>query len=89
MGIQRLAKHLFPYAENIQLKGSQTQLTSEITCIESVVIDGPSLVYLIFSRLLSWADPVLNILDAQPTCDEVSSGVMLYLIRLMCSGIRM
>ena len=89
MGIKRLAKHLLPYAEQLLLKGSQTHLTADVTCIESVVIDGPSLVYLIFSRLLSWTDPTLNILDAQPTCDEVSLGVMLYLIRLVCSGVRM
>lgn len=64
-------------------------MIDEVPRIESVVIDGPSLVYLIYSRLLSWRDPALNILDAQPTCNEVSMGVVMYLLQLMCAGVRM
>lgn len=68
---------------------SNRESLNGLPSIESVVIDGPSLVYYIFSRLLAWKDPTLNILDAQPSCCEVSFGVMVFLLQLMCSGINM
>ncbi|RMJ24843.1 hypothetical protein PHISP_04288 [Aspergillus sp. HF37] len=87
MGINRLTKHLLPFSEPVILKDEQSHPAKGAICIDSVVIDGPSLVYHVFSRLLSWKGPTLGILDAQPSCHEVSFGVMIFLLQLACSGI--
>lgn len=89
MGVNRLTKHLLPFSEPVLLKGEQSHSAKGAICIGSVVIDGPSLVYHVFSRLLSWTDPTLGVLDAQPSCHEVSFGVMVLLLQLECSGITM
>lgn len=89
MGIPHLMRHLLPYSENIVLERKQEQASREGTEIRSVVIDGPSLVYHVFERLLSSSNPRFSILDAQPTCNEVSTGVMFYLLQLLLLGIKM
>lgn len=82
-------RHLLPYSENVVLERKQQQAPREGAEIRSVVIDGPSLVYLVFERLLSSSDLRLSILNAQPTCNEVSTGVMFYLLQLLLLGIKM
>lgn len=89
MGIQRLTKHLLPFSESVLLRGCADQSIKGKIYIDSVVIDGPSMIYHIFSRLLSWTDLGIDMLEVQPTCHEVSYGVMIYLLQLMCSGIKM
>ncbi|KAJ6001683.1 hypothetical protein N7522_006910 [Penicillium canescens] len=84
MGIQYLTKHLLPYAENVQLDG---QPDSDLARVRRVVIDGPSLVYHVHHRLLSWIDPSCDILDVQPSCDEISHGVCSYLLQLRKLGV--
>jgi hypothetical protein len=79
MGIPYLTKHLLPYAENVYLHDSGL----------AVVIDGPSLVYHVHRRLLGWMDPNCDILDYQPSCDEISRGVSSYLLQLTRLGIEM
>jgi hypothetical protein len=86
MGIQYLTKHLLPYAENVQLDG---QPDSDLARVRGVVIDGPSLVYHVHHRLLSWIDPSCDILDVQPSCDEISRGVCSYLLQLRKLGVEM
>ncbi|RAH75947.1 hypothetical protein BO86DRAFT_460228 [Aspergillus japonicus CBS 114.51] len=51
--------------------------------------NGPSLVYHVYHRLLSWSHPDLCYPDIQPTCDEVSHGVMLFLLHLTSLGVTM
>ncbi|CAG8392881.1 unnamed protein product [Penicillium salamii] len=65
MGIPYLTKHLLPYAETVFL-GSEHE----------VVIDGPSLVYHVHRRMMGWMDPNCDILDYQPSCDEISRGAI-------------
>jgi hypothetical protein len=78
MGIPYLTKHLLPYAEIIYgLDGLE------------VVIDGPSLVYHVHRRLLGWMNPNCDILDYQPSCDEISRGVSSYLLQLTRLGVKM
>lgn len=90
MGIPHLMRHLLPYSEYVVVGKKQSQIAPDDTSkIDSVVIDGPNLVYHVFGRLLSWADPRLGILDAQPSCNEVSTGVVFYLLQLMLLGIKM
>ncbi|CAG8181892.1 unnamed protein product [Penicillium olsonii] len=75
MGIPYLTKHLLPYADTVFLDGKH-----------EVVIDGPSLVYHVHRRLLGWMDPNCDILDYQPSCDEISRGVGSFLHRICFDG---
>ena len=78
MGIPYLTKHLLPHAETVFLGGDV-----------EVVIDGPSLVYHIHRRLLGWMDPNCDILDYQPSCDEISRGVGNFLLELTRLRVKM
>ncbi|GAD95803.1 zinc knuckle containing protein [Paecilomyces variotii No. 5] len=60
----------------------------EPKCLRRVVIDGPSLVHHVFYRMLSWRGADLNPLDAQPTPNEVSQGVLLYLLLLKYKNVQ-
>jgi len=86
MGIPHLTRHLLPYAKDALLAGEKQREGDG--SIQLVVIDGPSLVYHVFQRLLSKSKTKLETLDAQPTCDEVSLGVMVYLLQLKLLGVK-
>ncbi|KAL4946912.1 hypothetical protein BDV06DRAFT_208518 [Aspergillus oleicola] len=88
MGIPRLRRHLLPFHQTVLLQGSPDPGHEKLECIKSVVIDGPSLVYNVYSRLLSWFSAnEISIIDSLPTCDEVSRGVVLYLMHLRMLGV--
>ena len=94
MGIPRLTRHLLPFFETVILAGEQHGRCSPnaIPYVGSVVIDGPSLVYHVYFRLLSWMPLAPNVaasFDSQPTCQEVSVGVMTYLLQLATVGVEM
>lgn len=90
MGIPRLRQHLLSFCQPVLFQGATDRNDEGIECIRSVVIDGPSLVYSVYSRLLSWFSVTgPSRLDALPTCDEVSQGVMLYLVHLEMLGVKM
>lgn len=88
MGIPYLTKHLLPYAESVLL-GDGPSCSDGPTRVSSVVIDGPSLVYHVYYRLLAWLEPDDDMLDIQPTCDEVSRGVMHFLLHLRERNVEM
>lgn len=54
-----------------------------------MVVDGPGLVYLVYNRLLSWSEGRSNVVDAQPSANEVSIGVMQFLLSLRGLDVRM
>ncbi|KAI9036541.1 uncharacterized protein KD926_001678 [Aspergillus affinis] len=88
MGIPRLTQHLLPFSDTVLLgRGVNTEWEDHEN-IESIVIDGPSLVYHVFSRLLAWSDSKVNSPDIQPTCNEVSCGVMICLLQLTIVGVQ-
>ncbi|PYH40233.1 PIN and XPG domain-containing protein [Aspergillus saccharolyticus JOP 1030-1] len=87
MGILRLKYHLDPYLERVSLQ-NENRPAQGLPNVQSVVIDGPSLVYHIHHRLLSWSHPELRYPDVQPTCDEVSHGVMTFLLNLAFLGVK-
>jgi hypothetical protein len=87
MGIPHLTRHLLPYAENVSLDGRATG--SGLPHVQAVVIDGPSLVYHVYRRLLGWMDPSSDVLDYQPTCDEISRGVSSLLLELTRLEVKM
>ncbi|KAJ5885330.1 hypothetical protein N7495_009840 [Penicillium taxi] len=84
MGIPHLTKHLLPYGKTAVLSGNQNQ---ELSHVSSVVIDGPSLVYYVYDRLLAWTNLEIDVLDIQPSCDEVSRGFVSYLLELAYLGV--
>ncbi|OOQ86767.1 hypothetical protein PEBR_19915 [Penicillium brasilianum] len=88
MGIPYLTKHLIPYADSVFLgEDADDQKQDEAPRVRSVVIDGPSLVYHVYYRLLAWMSPVHDVLDLQPTCNEVSRAVVTCLLELTRRGI--
>lgn len=89
MGIPRLTQHLQPFSDTVLLGRRLNSQQEEQNHVESIVIDGPSLVYHVYWRLLSWSDPKLNFPNSQPTCNEVSCGVMICLLQLSILGVRM
>ncbi|PYI01277.1 hypothetical protein BO78DRAFT_379392 [Aspergillus sclerotiicarbonarius CBS 121057] len=89
MGVPFLTRHLYPFAESIVLGGHQDTPPHIVKkCVKDVVIDGPSLVYHVSMRLLSQSDPSLQYPHLQPTCDEVSCAVMIYLLQLTIHGVK-
>ncbi|KAK2865100.1 hypothetical protein FQN49_003915 [Arthroderma sp. PD_2] len=87
MGIPRLKGHLLRYAETVWL-GDSTPYNGENTrTITSVVIDGPALVYHVYYCIMATMEQHLNPFTAQPSSDEVSSGVMKTLLHLRNIGV--
>ncbi|KAJ5110726.1 hypothetical protein N7532_001261 [Penicillium argentinense] len=86
MGIPHLTRHLTPYAETVSL--GQNSENTELCYLNSVVVDGPSLVYHVYHRLLACMDPACEIWDVQPTCNEVSRGVVSFLSQLASVGVK-
>lgn len=90
MGIPYLTKHLLPYANSVLLGGvPDDQKLDQTHRVRAIVIDGPSLVYHVYYRLLAWMGPVHDVLDMQPTCNEVSRAVVSCLVDLSRRGIEM
>lgn len=63
---------------------------------DALVIDGPGLVFHVYSRLLAHVDTAdaaheydSNLVDARPTCDEVSVAVAAVLAWLVRAGVKM
>lgn len=86
MGIPYLTKHLLPYADTVILGGEDKPDSPRV---QSIVIDGPSLVYHAYYRLLAETDPSYDALDIQPTCDEVSRAFVGCLLQLVGRDIEM
>lgn len=89
MGIPHLTRHLMPFSESIALGRNSGYQHDGLAYVDSIVIDGPSLVHHVFSRLLCFSNPNLEYADCQPTCNDVSSGVAIYLLQLMLLGVKM
>ena len=85
MGIPKLMQDLMPYAEDVVLGRSTAQpephrLTWPV--VNKVVIDGPSLVYYVYSRLYPRIASSVVSIDAQPSDTEMSLGVWEFLAAL-------
>ncbi|KAH8689790.1 XPG domain containing-domain-containing protein [Talaromyces proteolyticus] len=78
MGIPKLSHHLASLSESATLGGQHESSEG----FKSVVIDGPALVYHVYSTLISRINPRVGVIDRQPTCNEVSVAVMMYLVLL-------
>lgn len=90
MGILYLTKHLLPHAECVLLgQEDDEDSAAALPRVRAVVIDGPSLVYHVYLRLLAWMDSNTDVRDVQPTCNEVSLGVVSFLLHLAQLGVQM
>ncbi|OJD10652.1 hypothetical protein ACJ73_09735 [Blastomyces percursus] len=87
MGIRYLTQHLLPHGQTVWLQNTKNH-DQNVRTISSVVVDGPALVYHVYSRLLSWSEVNYNIVDAQPSANEVSIGVMQILLCLRGLDVR-
>lgn len=87
MGIPHLTRRLSPYAETVWFGQPDENAKKEAKTITSVVIDGPGLVYHVYYCLLCRMDQHLNPISAQPSCNEVSVGVMMFLLHLRNLGV--
>ncbi|EER44827.1 conserved hypothetical protein [Histoplasma capsulatum H143] len=88
MGIRYLTQYIIPHGQAVWLQSTAESHGESAKNISSVVIDGPALVFHIYNRLLSWSDERYNIVDAQPSADEVSIAVMQFLLCLVGLGVR-
>ncbi|EXJ58779.1 hypothetical protein A1O7_06209 [Cladophialophora yegresii CBS 114405] len=87
MGIQRLLHDLLPYAERVVL-GVSPRTATGTTDVEALIVDGPSLVYFVYNRLLAYH--CLNSLIAlapPPTYAEINQAVLHLLDDLQTQGI--
>jgi len=88
MGILRLSQDLQPYAVSAHL-GTLTQPATNIDTIDSLVIDGPSLVYHIFNRLLAYRASRSPVLDGGlPKYSEINQGFQYFLGDLEGCGVQ-
>lgn len=76
MGIPGLTAKLQPYAVPAKL-GSYHLDASQDT--SRVIIDGPSLAYHIYYRLLACKSASLNALDAAPSYHDIGQGALVFL----------
>ena len=86
MGIPHLKRHLEPYASAVWF-GDRESAPDGVKQITSLVIDGPSLVYHVYHCLVSKMEERFNAVDVQPSNDEVSIGVMRFLLLLGDLGV--
>lgn len=75
------------YAEPVYLGDVKELAETEVPTVKSVVIDGPSLVYHIYSVLLARSGVQYNAFDQQPTCNEVSVAVVTFLSLLELANV--
>lgn len=86
MGIPRLSQDLNPYAERVYLGTSPLSISAHK--IDQLVIDGPSLVYLIYNKLLAYRASRSPVLDGGlPRYAEINQGFHHFLSDLEKCGV--
>ena len=90
MGVRGLTKHLLPYAEWKAL-GNPAEGQSGSPCHEgrNVVIDGPSLAFFIYRRLLTHNLNGSNVLDSIPSYSMLGRAAVAFLKQLQSCGLIM
>ncbi|KEF59132.1 uncharacterized protein A1O9_03976 [Exophiala aquamarina CBS 119918] len=87
MGIPRLSQDLQAYAEGVILGMSMQPLN--VGTIDLLVIDGPSLVYHVYNRLLAYRASRSPVLDGGfPSYSEIDQGFQHFLLDLEKRGVR-
>lgn len=90
MGIRGLTKHLLPYAE-IRVLGNPAEGQSGSPYHEgrNVVIDGPSLAFFIYRRLLAHSLDGSSIIDSIPSYSMLGRAAVAFPQQLQASGLMM
>ena len=90
MGIRGLTKHLLPYAE-WKVLGNSAEDHSGSSCHEAknVVIDGPSLAFFIYRRLLAHTLDGSSILGSIPSYGMLGRAAVAFLEQLQSCGLIM
>ncbi|KIW20308.1 hypothetical protein PV08_00883 [Exophiala spinifera] len=89
MGIARLSQDLLPYAERTALSASQAS-QEEPKPVTSLIIDGPSLVYYIYNKLLAYKISTSPTLVAQqPSYEEINQSFTKLLLHLDTQGVEL
>lgn len=87
MGIRRLMSDLVPYATDVVLGHSQGT-TNEGHNVEFVIVDGPSLVYFVYNRLLTYRSLEAGTGTARlPTYREVGKAYIFLLSEFETHGV--
>ncbi|KAL6244338.1 hypothetical protein RBB50_008580 [Rhinocladiella similis] len=89
MGIARLSQDLLPYAERTALSASQSSQQEKKT-VTSLIIDGPSLVYYIYNKLLAYkisSSPTL--IAQQPSYEEINQSIHHFLLDIDDQGVEL
>lgn len=88
MGIPRLSQDLRPYAEGVTLHSSSQGSHQNPDVISSMVIDGPSLVYYVYHKLLAYKSLRTPTLVAQiPTYHEINEALRQFLSNLEADNV--
>ena len=75
MGIPRLWHDLLPYANRVFL-GAAPEVDPNAITIRHLVIDGPSLVYFVYDKLLAYRSAnALNLAVLPPAYDKINQGI--------------
>ena len=85
MGIPRLRGHLLPYVDPTIL-GCKTNHCHKHVKTKNFVIDGPSLAFHIYYKVLALKGAVDCSLDAVPTCSELGKATITFLDQLQQYG---
>lgn len=86
MGIAHLTRHLAAFSTTTSLGDGHD---SSYKTVRDVVVDGPGLVYYVYSILLLHSGSNASLLGVHPSCTEVSEAVMTFLVVLKLSGVNM
>lgn len=93
MGIPRLAGHFQPYAVTSTLGSgavdSSDHANDTSTSPSQIIIDGPSLAYQVYHRLLAHHATSLKGLDAIPSYSQIGAAALAYLDCLEAHGCHM
>ncbi|KIV84600.1 hypothetical protein PV11_00372 [Exophiala sideris] len=89
MGIPRLSQDLLPYAERVSLGTSSGQSPqAKQGVVTSVIIDGPSLVYYIYNKLLAYKSASTPTLTAHlPSYAEINQALTQFLSEIEDRGV--
>lgn len=88
MGIPRLMSHLQPYAVPTVL-GCKEENCREHPTLQNIIIDGPSLAFYIYHRILSHRTDSRNPIDIIPSYNEIGQTTLNFLDELRCHGMVM
>jgi len=88
MGIPRLSQDLLPYAEQVSLGGFSANIEAARYSVDSLIIDGPSLVYFVFNKLLAYhSQHSVTPATSAPSYSEINEATSHLLSSFQANGV--